>query len=91
MTYAAYKCHLRRMQPSVWETAIDVSFFAVDDADISLHPPHHHQVSSSVRISQNLHPQDSDKGWGLRQIIFIQLNVNYRDYHLLILYGINTM
>ncbi len=22
MTYAAYKCDLRRMQPSVWETAI---------------------------------------------------------------------
>ncbi len=21
MTYAAYKCYLRRMQPSVWETA----------------------------------------------------------------------
>ncbi len=21
MTYAAYKCDLRRMQPSVWETA----------------------------------------------------------------------
>ncbi len=27
MTYAAYKCDLRRMQPSVWETAqMDPSF-----------------------------------------------------------------
>ncbi len=23
MTYAAYKCDIRRMQPSVWETAYD--------------------------------------------------------------------
>jgi len=27
MTYATYKCDLRRMQPSVWETAIDNDFY----------------------------------------------------------------
>ncbi len=65
MTYAAYKCHLRRMQPSVWETAIDVSFFAVDDADISLHPPHHHQVGP-------VHPDRGGGGVRLRPCPHLQ-------------------
>ncbi len=30
MTYAAYKCDLRRMQPSVWETAIDGAWISCD-------------------------------------------------------------